>query len=245
VNLVLLRPDEIDGGEARLRDRRAAHLRDVIGAAEGSRVRVGVVRGPRGTARVAAARDGNGDVVLSLDALDQPATPRPPVDLVLAVPRPKALRRVLQSAAALGVGRIDLVNAWRVEKSFFHSPVLAAGALRDELIAGCEQGATTWVPDVAVHELLMPFVESSLSGDDDRARVLLHPHAGAAIETRITPGHRGRVVAAIGPEGGWIDRELATFEEQSFAAVHLGERVLRVETAVSVLLAQIALLRRL
>ena len=55
----------------------------------------------------------------------------------------------------------------------------------------------------------------------------------------------GPVTLAIGPEGGWIDRELASLAGLGFRAVRLGAAVLRADTAVAALLAQIDLLRRL
>ncbi|HUS65687.1 MAG TPA: RsmE family RNA methyltransferase, partial [Kofleriaceae bacterium] len=64
-------------------------------------------------------------------------------------------------------------------------------------------------------------------------------------ESAVPPGAGGRTIVAIGPEGGWIDRELETFERLGFSAVSLGAAVLRVESAVAATLAQLTLLRRL
>jgi len=45
--------------------------------------------------------------------LDGAPPPVLPVDLVLAVPRPKVVTRVIETCAAFGVRRVDLTNAWR------------------------------------------------------------------------------------------------------------------------------------
>ena len=47
----------------------------------------------------------------------------------------------------------------------------------------------------------------------------------------------GRVLIAIGPEGGWNDFELRLLEAHGFTRVGLGPRTLRVDTACTALLA--------
>jgi 16S rRNA (uracil1498-N3)-methyltransferase len=243
LNLLLLEPDEIGGdGTAVVGGRRAHHIVTVLGAGVGASLRAGVVRGPTGTATVTAVeRDRvNLEVALSETA---PAPPR--VELVLALPRPKALSRVVETAATLGVGRIDLVNAWRVDKSYFGSDRLDPDRLRRHLVLGCEQGATTWVPEIAVHRLLMPFLDQLGSRCDGRRCLLAHPRADRALEQVAPPGWSGPALVAVGPEGGWIDRELVSFSQLGFASFHLGRPVLRVETAIAAVLSQLALLARL
>ena len=252
MNLLLLEPDELGqpraGGaivaevELAADDRRARHLREVLRARPGQTVRAGVVRGATGRAEV-LADEGRMRLAVTLDGA---AGTRPPVELVLAVPRPKALPRALETAASLGVARIDLVNAWRVDRSYFASPRLAAGELAASLRLGCEQGATTWVPDIELHPLLMPFLETAAARWPAAAhRIIAHPRAGAPIESAVPPGARSPILIAIGPEGGWIDRELDSFAALDFRAVTLGPAVLRVESAVAAVLAQVQLLRRL
>lgn len=241
MNLLLLDADEVVDGRAVVGGRRARHLRDVLRVAPGDRLRAGIARGPLATAVVTAV---SGDTVaLAVDAIGAPPEP-PPVDLVLAVPRPKSLSRALEAAASFGVRRIDLVNAWRVDKSYLQSPRLAPDALARSVRAGCEQGGTTWVPDVVVHSRLMALLDGPLADadPDPRRRVLLHPRADRWMED-IVRGH-SRVVCAIGPDGGWTDREVRTFEARGFCAVSLGPAVLRVDVAVAATFAQLDLLHR-
>jgi 16S rRNA (uracil1498-N3)-methyltransferase len=244
MNLILIDSSEIVRGRVELGGRRARHIASVLAPALGDELRVGVIRGGVGHATVeAVARE---RVVLALDiSAVLAATPR--VDLILAMPRPKVLSRVLASAAALGVRRIDLVNAWRVDKSYLGSRRLDGDRLRADLVRGCEQGATTWVPDIAVHRLLMPFLaELEVDVDERQPHALLaHPRAGQAIESVLQSGFTGSVVVAIGPEGGWIDREIASFTAIGFTPVGVGAAILCVDDAIVATLAEIDLLRRL
>ncbi len=243
MNLLLLEPGEVDGGVVDLRGRRARHVISVLGAGTGDRVRVGVARGATGSGVVEAI--GGGRVRLRVELTDEPAAP-PPVSVVLALPRPKSLSRALETAAQLGVRRIDLINAWRVDKSYFDSPRLEPAKLREALVLGCEQGATTWLPAVAVHRLFTPFVRGALAervGGDSATGLLLHPRDAQPIE-RVLGDRAGEVILAIGPDGGWIDRELATFDDVGFRRATLGDRVLRTDVAVAAALAQLQLLRR-
>ena len=246
MNLIVVAERSFDDrGRISLEGRQATHVREVLRPAVGDSLRVGIVRGRRGTARVLAL---DGPEILLEPDWNQPPSPRPTIDLVLAMPRPKALARVLATAACMGVGRIDLVNAWRVDKSYLDSPQLQPERLRHNLLLGCEQGATTWLPDIAVHRRLMPLMRGPLAeraGTGQVCCLLAHPSAQTTLEQALPPGTTQPTIAAIGPEGGWIDRECVSFAELGFAGISLGQAVLRVEIAVASLLAQLTLLRRL
>jgi RsmE family RNA methyltransferase len=241
MNLVLLE-GEGAGGRFTLTGRRARHAREVLRVAVGRELRVGVPRGPRGVGRVVSV---DGDV--TLECRFEPDAPPPPwLDVILAVPRPKALARALESLASFGVRRIDLVNAWRVDKSFLDSPRLDEAAVHEALVLGCEQGGTTWIPEVTLHPLLVPFLEETLAprllADGARRRLLAHPRA-AGLET--IPRHGGPVIVAVGPERGWIDAELESFARLDFAAFSVGPATLRVEPALAAIVGQLWLWRRL
>jgi RsmE family RNA methyltransferase len=243
----LIESSEVDGrGGIVLGGRRARHIREVLRAGVGDRLRIGMIRGPTGTGEIARVHaDGRVDMIATWTG---DAAPPPLVDLVLAVPRPKALARVLQTAACMGVRRIDLVNAWRVDKSYLHSQHLEEDALRHNLLLGCEQGGTTWLPELALHRLLMPFLRGHLAERvraDRACSIIAHPPVDRMIESVVAPGTHAPVIAAIGPEPGWIDREIGSFTGMGFAPVSLGRHIWRVETAVGALLAQLELLRRL
>jgi 16S rRNA (uracil1498-N3)-methyltransferase len=239
VNLLLVEPAELGGdGTCTLAaaDRRAEHVRGVLGARVGAIVRAGVIGGKLGTAEVIADA---GAMTLRLDLVDEPP-PQLAVDLVLAIPRPKVLARVIETCAAFGVRRIDLTNAWRVDKSYLRSPKLAADALAHAARLGAEQGATTHLPQIRMFERLMARFDAEPF--EPATKLIAHPRT-PPIEAAATPPLP--CVLAIGPEGGWIERELATFVERGFVACSIGAPILRVEAAVSAALAQLMLVARL
>jgi len=240
MNLLLVDPAELaDDGTCTVRDRRAQHLRSVLGARVGSHVRAGVVGGGTGHAELLA--DDGVTIKLRIALVDP--TPAPlPVELVLAIPRPKVLSRTIETAAAFGVARIALTNAWRVDKSYLRSPRMEPEALAHAARLGAEQGATTWLPDIAIHRRLMALLDARWPGPP---AVKLIAHPGAMPIEDAVPSPPGALAIAIGPEGGWIAREVDSFVERGFVPVSLGTPTLRVEAAVAVALGQLLMLRRL
>jgi RsmE family RNA methyltransferase len=239
VNLLLVDPAELaSDATCTVRDRRALHLRTVLGAAVGAQVRAGVIGGGVGSALVLA--DDGVAITLGLTLTD-PAPAPLPIELVLAIPRPKVLTRVVEAAAAFGVVRIDLTNAWRVDKSYLRSPRLDPDALALAARLGAEQGATTHLPQIAIHRRLMALLDARWPGPP-ATKLVAHPGA-PPIEAAMAD--TSPLVLAIGPEGGWIAREVETFVARGFAPVSLGAPILRVETAVAAALGQLLVLRRL
>jgi 16S rRNA (uracil1498-N3)-methyltransferase len=238
VNLILLDPVELGpGGEVRLEGRRAAHVLEVLRPAPGDRLQVGVAGGLLGTGEVVALAPGSVTLRVLLDRLPPP---RAPVDLLLALPRPKILRKVLHAAAAMGVGRLVLLGSWRVEKSYFGSPLLAPDAIADELRLGLEQGRDTVAPEVQVRRFFKPFVEDELEAAfPDAQRLLAHPAAAAPLEA-VAP-RAPRAVVAVGPEGGWTPYEADALARHGFESFSLGPRVLRVDAAVPFVAGQVEL----
>lgn len=244
MNLLLIDPEELRGdGTCTLDDRRAHHLRAVLGVAVGATVRVGVVGGSAGTAQVLALDDRG--VTMQLALSGEPARPLD-VELVLAIPRPKVVTRAIEIAASFAVRRIALTNAWRVDKSYLGSPRLEPEARALAARLGAEQGASTHVPEITLHERLMALLDTRFPAGDARGapeqRLIAHPGA-PPIEQVVAA--RGPRVLAIGPEGGWIERELDTFVARGFLPVSLGAPILRVEAAIASALGQLLLIDRL
>jgi RsmE family RNA methyltransferase len=229
VNLVLLEATDLHpDGTARLAGRRAVHVASVLRASPGDRIQAGVVSGRMGEAEVLSA---SREEVVLRPALDRDPPPPSPVSLLLALPRPKILRKVLQAAASMGVKRIALLGSWRVEKSYFASPALSPEAMRRELLLGLEQGRDTVLPEVLVRRYFKPFVEDELAGVfPERTRLLAHPAGAPPLET-LAPSD-GRAALAVGPEGGWTRYEAEELRRRAFAPFSLGPRVLPVDAAV-------------
>ena len=240
MNLLLVEPGELRDGLVTLADRRADHLRTVLGVIPGARVRAGIVGGPLGSADIIS--DDGKAITLRLALTDPPSTPLA-IEVVLAVPRPKVLTRTIEIAASFGVARIALTNAWRVDKSYLSSPRLSPDALATAARLGAEQGATTHVPEIAVHRRLMELLDTRWPvGSPAGLRLVAHPGA-PPIESVVQS--REPITLAIGPEGGWIEREVETFIARGFSPVSLGPAILRVESALAAALGQLVLLDRL
>jgi RsmE family RNA methyltransferase len=236
VNLIILEPGDVGpGGEAALSGARASHLADVLKAAVGDRVRVGLLDGPLGTAEVRAAVDGT--ITLRCD-FEAATPPRPPVDLLLALPRPKVMRRLWAQLAALGVGRIILTNAERVERDYFGAHVVSAETYRPLLIEGLQQARDTRLPQVSIHTRFKVLIEDELDAlSGEGLRLAADPRAARSTGEVVSERVVERVLLAVGPEGGWNDYERRLLEAHGFTAVGMGPRTLRTDTACVALLA--------
>lgn len=234
MNLLLLEEgDFVAPGHALLRGRRLKHLQDVHRAEAGDSLRVGLLGGAMGEGRLTVLEADHAELQVSLD---QPPPAKLPLTLLLALPRPKMLRRVLQTVATMGVPRLVLLNSYRVEKSFWQTPFLEPAAIREQLILGLEQGRDTVLPEVVIEKRFKPFVEDRLPALAAGTRALVgHPGPWPDCPRAV----EGPVTLAIGPEGGWIPYEVEKLQAAGFEAVQLGERILRVETAVTALLARL------
>lgn len=230
VNLLILEPGDLVGPNlARLGGRRLAHLREVHRAKVGQRLKAGLLGGPMGEAEVLVLGEGHAELSLRLET---PPPPKLPLTLVVALPRPKVVNRVVASAASLGVARLVLVNAWKVEKGYWTSPKLSAENLRHQLILGLEQARDTVLPEVRLARLFRPFVEEELP-ELLAGAVGLVAHPGAPEP--CPRGVEGPHLVALGPEGGWIEAELQSLCRAGLRPVDLGPRILRTETALAAL----------
>lgn len=236
MNLILLdERDGLDSGLVTLADARAAHLLAVLKVAPGQTVRVGSLDGPLGVGTVESAADGRVTMRCVFEA-EAPRLPR--VDLLLALPRPKVMRRLWAQLAALGVGRIILTNAERVERPYFDTHVLEEACYRPLLIEGLQQARDTRLPLVSIHRQFKVLVEDHLDGlSGDGLRLVADPHAAASVVSAIGGDSDRRVLIAVGPEGGWNAFELSLLQGHGFRSVGLGPRTLRVDTACTALLA--------
>lgn len=236
MNLLLLQRDDFDaGGHARITGPRAKHIRDVLRAAPGDRLRIGLLDGPRGHGEVQAVQD---DTVALACSFESAPPPRPVVDLLLALPRPKVLKRLWSQLAALGVGHLLLTNAARVERNYFDTHVLDPAFFTPLLIEGLQQAQDTRLPQVTVHRRFRPLVEDELDARSDAAvRLVADPSGDTRVGGALAGAPTGRILLAVGPEGGWVPFELDLLRARGFIAVRMGARTLRTDTACLALLA--------
>jgi 16S rRNA (uracil1498-N3)-methyltransferase len=253
VNIILLEPGEVrdgspgnpgnpgtPGNNVKLSGARAHHLLNVLKVAPGHHVRVGILDGPPGVGTVQSIGDNTVDLRCAFDAM---APPRPRVDLLLALPRPKVMRRLWAQVAALGVGQIILTNAERVERNYFDAHVLTPGCYRPLLIEGLQQARDTRLPTVSIHRQFKVLIEDDLDGlfpagaGGPGQRLVADPAARKPAAALVRESIEERILLAVGPEGGWNAFETALLEAHGFEAFGMGPRTLRTDTACVALLA--------
>ncbi|OGW41911.1 MAG: 16S rRNA (uracil(1498)-N(3))-methyltransferase [Nitrospirae bacterium GWD2_57_8] len=234
MNLILLTQyDFVSEDRARLSGRRCLHVTEVLRAEEGRELAVGLLNGRIGIGRVISRDNDSLDLHVRLDS-DPP--PPLPATVLLALPRPKVLRRVLFTLSTMGVKRIILLNALRVEKSYWQTPFLAPANIMHQLMLGLEQARDTVLPEVLLRQRFKPFVEDELPHlIAETLPLVAHPHA-------VDPCPLGvdrPVTLAIGPEGGFVEYELDRLLSCGFRSVAMGRRILTVESAVPALLGRL------
>ena len=234
MNLILLfESDFITANRVRLTDRRLTHIREVHQPEPGQQLKVGLLDGAIGNGTVVSLSAQ--EVVLEV-VLEREPPPPLPLTLILALPRPKMFKRTLQTIACMGVKDLWLINSYRVDKSYWSSPLLSAEGLREQLLLGLEQAGDTRLPRVQLRKRFKPFVEDELPALAAGRRALLaHPYQAAPCPPQASTA----TLLAVGPEGGFIQYEVDKLNAAGLASIHLGPRILRVETAVPVLLAKL------
>ena len=238
MNILLFKANELSStGQIQITDpRRQTHLAKVIKPKVGDSLRVGQINGSIGVGKVIS----HSEHETSLDiALNQSSPPAIALKLLLAVPRPKMMRRILQTCATLGVSEITLLNSAKVEKSYWQTPFLQPQSIYDNLIIGLEQAGTTQLPLVHKAELFKPYVEDHLNHwAGNSRRLVAHPRNAS----ECPPANHQPTTLAIGPEGGFTDYEVDKLTQQGFTPFSLGPRIMRVETAIPVAISRLCAL---
>lgn len=227
MNCILIEPAELlDDRRVRLDGERATHIRTVLRKGVGDTIKVGLLDGPLGSAKIIEVDE----QTVTVDCTWGETPPRPNTHLVLAVPRPKVLRRLWAQLAALGVAHIHLVNAEKVERFYFDSHVITPETYRPLLVEGLQQAVDTHLPEVSVHRAFRPFVEDRIPALTEEHGIerclMLHPRAKKALAPANAP-----CLLALGPEGGWNKFERDLLASRGFVPRILGTRVLRSDTA--------------
>lgn len=232
MNIILLeQADWLSHDQVALNDRRYIHLRDILKTDIGAMVKVGMLNGDVGTGEVTSIDNHGARLRVTLD---QAPPPRHSNDIVLSLPRPKMLRRVLRTVAEMGVNTLHLVNSARVEKSYWQSPLLEPERIDAALRAGLERSADTRLPSVHLHPLFRPFVEDQLPDlMRNRGCWIAHPGAAHSLADQASGG-----IVMLGPEGGFVPFEVELAQAQGARPVHIGARTLSVDTAVTAALSQ-------
>lgn len=233
MNLLLLNNKQIAGNRATVSGRQLQHLLTVNNLGVGDSLRIGEINGLMGKGVITEIDNHSASLEFELDRQPPSAVP---LTLVLALPRPKMLRRILQTVASMGVKRICLIHSTRVEKSFWQTAFLSPEAVQEQLLLGLEQSMDTQLPTVSQHRLFKPFVEDQLPDVINSSRAIVaHPSAPLSCPIDI----QEPTTLVIGPEGGFIPYEIEKLAEQGVQSVSIGSRILRVETAVPTLISRL------
>ena len=245
MNRILFESGEIADGIATFGGERAAHVLEVLHGEVGQTLKTGEVDGKIGTSEIVEITRGAGDQgpVIRAKVCHDRESLRPWVDVVLAPPRPRVMKRLLPQLAAMGVGRIVLVGAKKVEKDFWGATLLKEENYRPLLIDGLMQAGTSILPELVCRRAFRRFVADELDAMFPASRrIVAHPHRGEGTKgAEGSKGAAGRPLLAVGPEGGWTDDEVELLEAKGFRRYSLGPRILRTDTAVIALLARLGM----
>lgn len=234
MNLCLITAaDYVAKNQVVLKGQRFKHIIEVLGCDEGDSFAAGLVDGKMGRAEIVAI--GHDEMLCQVD-LNSPPPAKLPLTLILALPRPKMLKRILRTVAELGVTRLVLLNTWKVEKSYWQTPFLADDIVTEQFMLGLEQAKDTVLPELIIAKRFKPFVEDELPSliKNSKARIA-HPGQGNSCPIATNEP----TSLAIGPEGGFTDYEVDKLIAVGFEPFNMGNRILRVETAVTACIAKL------
>lgn len=243
MNRILFEKDEIDDGFVSFSDERAEHVLKILHGEVGQTLKTGEVNGLIGTSEIVLIKGKTVRVKVN----HKEESLKPWIDLILAPPRPRVMKRLLPQLATMGVNRITLVGAKKVEKDFWGATLLREENFRPLLVEGLMQAGTSILPEIRLEKSFNRYLKSGIEEYEGFTKIVAHPYekvgdnssSGRKEFSSSTSTTTPTTVLAIGPEGGWTDEEVAALEERGFTRYSLGERILRTDTATIALLARL------
>lgn len=233
MNIVLLDPRQTQSEIWTISAKRQLeHLQTHLDIQVGDTLKVGIREGKRYLTEIVEISETS----VQLKPLQEETVPEKlPVTLIVALPRPKVLRRLIMDAVTMGVEKIILLHSYRVDKSYWQTPFLQQ--LDHYVELGLEQAGDTLAPEIALYKRFKPFVEDVLPGliSTDCPAFVAHPYAEQPMPFALQ--HPCSIV--IGPEGGFIPYEIDLLIKNGCQAVSLGNRILRTETAIPYILGRL------
>ncbi|NUG12399.1 16S rRNA (uracil(1498)-N(3))-methyltransferase [Acinetobacter seifertii] len=233
MNIVLLEPEDTQSEIWSIHSKRQLqHLREHLDITVGQNLKVGIRNGARYVTEIISIDEQKVGV---RPILKEAVPAKLPVHLIVALPRPKVLRRLIMDSVTLGVEKISLIHSYRVDKSYWQTPFLQQ--IDNYITLGLEQAGDTIVPEIQMYKRFKPFVEDVLPTliSETSPAYVAHPYADESMRNGI--GHACSVV--VGPEGGFIPYEVDLLTKNGCQAVSLGNRILRTETSISYILGRL------
>lgn len=242
MNCILLPAINIIGDSAYIdNSAQIEHVNQVLGSKVGDTLKIGQIEGNLGSAIITDITPER--VLLGEVKLTTAPPPKLSLTVVLALPRPKVLRRLIMDMTAIGVGDIILINSYRTQKSYWQSPMLSR--LDEFVLEGLQQGVDTIAPRISLQKRFKPFVEDKLAQLITNRAIVAHPYGELSffqyLQQQSSESSQVSILPSmvfIGAEGGWIDYEVELLKRQGCKAVHIGKRILRTEAAVNAILGQ-------
>ncbi len=233
MNIVLLDPRQTESELWSISAKRQIeHLKNHVNIQVGDTLKVGIREGKRYLTQIVSIAD-HGIQLKPLQEEEVPA--KHPVTLIVAMPRPKVLRRLIMDAVTLGVEKIILLHSYRVDKSYWQTPFLQQ--LDHYVTLGLEQAGDTIAPKIELYKRFKPFVEDVLPSriSSDYPAYVAHPY----VEDVMPAGIQHGCTIIIGPEGGFIPYEVDLLIKNGCQAVSLGNRIIRTETVIPYVLGRL------
>lgn len=234
MNIILFKENEISQ-KLSLKDPRGAHIKKILHKSVGETFEAGIINVSEGECHISEITDK--DISFEYKPL-RAVIPLYKVKVIIGFPRPIQLKRLLRDIVSLGVSEIHLTGTESGEKSYLKSTLLEKGAAEAAMIDGACQAKSAALPVLYMHQNVSECLEVILneSNRGDGEFLLLD---NVAPEYRLSDFTAQRkfegktVIAAIGSERGWTDKERKQFKDKGFEFYNLGSRILRTETAAT------------
>lgn len=238
MNICLFKQEELNRPLS-IKDERGEHIIKILHKKEGDIFSAGVINGMAGTATIKKIE--NDEITFDF-APDSEGKNLYPLKMIIGFPRPIQLKRLLRDIAALGVQEVHLTGTELGEKSYMQSNLVEHGTAYQMLLDGTVQAASTHVPDLFLHKTLKDCLESVIPEKEqcNNAKILklcmdnINPKGSLFSVLQEQYEKPALVVAAIGSERGWTQKEREMLESACYLRVGMGPRVMRTETAATV-----------
>ncbi|HVS21941.1 MAG TPA: 16S rRNA (uracil(1498)-N(3))-methyltransferase [Pyrinomonadaceae bacterium] len=221
----------------------ARHARDVLRLHRGDEVYV--FDGMEKEFRCAVREFVRDDAVFDVLEEVEPTRSESPLALALGIVLLKGEKfdLVIQKTVELGVTRVIPLDSERVDMRIRNSEDAHNRMTRWRRIAreAAKQSGRARVPEITAPltlEFLLMSAAEEKESSTEAIRLMFSERGGTSLaETTNNFEPPARVVALVGPEGGWTDTEIELAHAANWNIVTLGGRTLRAETAAIAIVA--------
>jgi 16S rRNA (uracil1498-N3)-methyltransferase len=221
-------PDRIEGDNASLLGPHADHLARVLRAEIGQQYDIATPEGVR-VGRIVSVNEGCVDFLLG-DFLPNQQISMPEITMALAIHKFDRMEWAIEKCTELGATKIVPLVAARTEKHIAQAAPNRADRWRRLVTQASEQSRRA-TPAELTDPIKFDQLITAYGSEAAFTRIVLsESEAALSLATALTHA-QGRILLAIGPEGGWTPGELKKFNEADWKSATLGPTILRAETA--------------